>query len=256
MLSSGGGLHPGFLSVPSSASSSATSGPSSTSNFFSHAASPAVLSPPVHEVATSGVHFLQQEVASYAALRSGGNRRETLATLEAAGFQIGVRLLERLSLRLQTRMWEQRECLKFVCKDLWQILFQKQADRLQTNRRGGYVIQDHSLPWLRRLRPAVPGENAKLPTEAFAGAYTATGSEREDREGENRTRENARKESEAAAKLQAEGAVAALCEEPLVHVSLVCGIIRGALANMGLSCTVTADASASPNCSFQIRIPS
>ncbi|KFG29274.1 transport protein particle (trapp) component, bet3 protein [Toxoplasma gondii TgCatPRC2] len=221
MLSSG--ARPGFF-MPSGSSVSAQ-------------ASPAVLSPPVVEVAASGLQLLQQEVVSYAARRSRGDRAETVAVLEAAGFQIGVRLLERLSLRLSTRMWEQRECLKFVCKDLWQVLFQKQADRLQTNRRGGYVIQDHDLPWLRRLRPA----DAK---DLLAGCtYT----------GVPATRADGRERLEG---VDAAGAVAALCQEPLVHVSLLSGIIRGALANMGLSCTVTADAAASPCCSFQIRIPS
>ncbi|KEP62417.1 UNVERIFIED_CONTAM: transport protein particle (trapp) component, bet3 protein [Hammondia hammondi] len=228
MLSSG--ARPGFF-MPSASSVSAQ-------------ASPAVLSPPVVEVAASGLQLLQQEVVSYAARRSRGDRGETVAALEAAGFQIGVRLLERLSLRLSTRMWEQRECLKFVCKDLWQVLFQKQADRLQTNRRGGYVIQDHDLPWLRRLRPA----NAK---DLLAGCtYTGAPATRAD------GRERLEGVDADAQQLHATGAVAALCQEPLVHVSLLSGIIRGALANMGLSCTVTADAAASPCCSFQIRIPS
>ena len=40
------------------------------------------------------------------------------------------------------------EAVKFVCKDIWQALFGKQADRLQMNRRL-YVVQDTQFKWLR-----------------------------------------------------------------------------------------------------------
>ncbi|PFH31839.1 transport protein particle (trapp) component, bet3 protein [Besnoitia besnoiti] len=258
MLNSGGASQPpSYLSAHSSAVSGSSHHHASASSFSAElgvgaptasgsnpflsgasgsTASPfSILTPPPREVATSGMLLLQQEVIAYAARRSCGSREEALAVLETAGFQVGVRLLERLSLRLQARVWEQRECLKFICKDLWQILFQKQADRLQTNRRGGYVIQDHSLPWLRRLRPTA--------ASAAASADLHEGAER------------ANVESEALAVKQTEAAVATLTQEPLIHVALVCGIIRGALANMGLTCTVTAEVTASPYCSFQIRIP-
>lgn len=47
-----------------------------------------------------------------------------------------------------------------------------------------------------------------------------------------------------------------LSQDPYLHVILVCGIIRGALANMGHACTVTAEIPRLPRCSFQVRIPS
>lgn len=50
--------------------------------------------------------------------------------------------VDRLSLS-NTRVWDQRECLKFICKDVWMFLFKKTADRLQTNRR----VSCHTIRW-------------------------------------------------------------------------------------------------------------
>lgn len=145
----------------------------------------------------------------YAVIKCGGDREAAIAMLEENGFSIGVRTVERLSLS-SSRVWDQRECLKFICKDLWMFLFRKTADRLQTNRRGGYVIQEHNLPWLKNLPPV-----------------TATGAE-------NRT---------------------PVWQQPSVHAAMACGILRGALTNLGLACTVTADVTSPPVCSFQVKIP-
>lgn len=125
----------------------------------------------VREVSQVTLHFLQEELLKYTCetrLKSGTGpttrRPETkqkhtttegggspksppphetagpeihLTRLEEAGFTIGLRLVERLVLS-RPRFWDQRECVKFICKDLWSMLFQKQADRLQTNRKVRY----------------------------------------------------------------------------------------------------------------------
>ncbi|KAL8452726.1 hypothetical protein Emed_001290 [Eimeria media] len=132
-----------------------------------------------------------------------------LPVLHSSGFRLGSRVAERLSLKC-CRMPEQRESVKFVCKDLWHFLFQKQADRLQTNRRGGYVIHDANLPWLRRISPfAAPPPAA--PPAAAAGRGSQSLQQQLDDE-----------------------LLRAAATQPQLHVAFVCGAIRGALAALGL----------------------
>ncbi|GAA5840621.1 hypothetical protein JCM9279_007384 [Rhodotorula babjevae] len=46
---------------------------------------------------------------------------------------------------------ETLEVVKFVCKDVWTVLYDKQVDNLRTNHRGVYVLLDQSLRSLRAL---------------------------------------------------------------------------------------------------------
>jgi len=41
--------------------------------------------------------------------------------------------------------------IKFLCKDLWTLLFRKQIDNLKTNHRGVYVLSDQSFYSFRRM---------------------------------------------------------------------------------------------------------
>lgn len=43
------------------------------------------------------------------------------------------------------------ECIKFVCKDVWTAMFDKQVDNLRTNHRGVWVIQDNAFRPLLRV---------------------------------------------------------------------------------------------------------
>lgn len=103
-------------------------------------------------------------------------------------------------------MLEPLDVIKFVCKDFWIAIFKKQIDKLQTNHRGVFVVQDFSFRWL-------------------AGISAAT---------EQETREMA-----------------------LLFLVFPCGMIRGALANLGLTAIVNADVPdvrALPGCLFNIKI--
>ncbi|GAA5885775.1 hypothetical protein JCM16303_006058 [Sporobolomyces ruberrimus] len=46
------------------------------------------------------------------------------------------------------------ESIKFICKDVWVSLFDKQVDNLRTNHRGVYVLLDNRLRFLERLSPS------------------------------------------------------------------------------------------------------
>ena len=54
--------------------------------------------------------------------------------LEAVGFQVGERLVERYT-KERPRFSDTLEIIKFICKDFWFEVYRKQIDKLQTNNR-------------------------------------------------------------------------------------------------------------------------
>lgn len=77
--------------------------------------------------------------------------------MDAAGYKVGWSLAERLSKdkpRFSKATPDPLEVIKFICKDIWTAMYNKQADNLRTNHRGIYVIQDHS--YRAFLRVSVP----------------------------------------------------------------------------------------------------
>ena len=43
------------------------------------------------------------------------------------------------------------DMIKFICKDLWQLVFRKQIDNLKTNHRGTFVLTDNKFMALGRM---------------------------------------------------------------------------------------------------------
>ncbi|CAG8058645.1 unnamed protein product [Penicillium nalgiovense] len=112
------------------------------------------------ELATEGKETEDEEV-----------RETTFFRLESLGYRVGQGLAERFA-RDRPRFTDNLDVIKFLCKDLWTILFKKQVDNLKTN---------HRYLWFP------------------------------------------------------------------------CGIIRGALANLGINTTVQAETSDLPGATFQIK---
>lgn len=87
--------------------------------------------------------------------------------LDMHGFQVGHRFLEVLvrnrklgqnSLNYpheakssQDMAIDQLEAVKFICKEVWNEIFRKQIDKLQTNHRGVFVLKDNTFRWLAHL---------------------------------------------------------------------------------------------------------
>lgn len=134
------------------------------------------------------------------------------AAFEAIGIRVGKQLAERYT-KDRPRLGDTLDVIKFLAKDFWILVFQKQVDSLRTNHRGVYVLSDNNFRWLSRL-----------PTLASAG-------------------EDAAQEAEVR-------------QTALAHLYLPCGIIRGALIQLGITCNVEADPKAIPACSFTIKISS
>ncbi|KAI5803248.1 transport protein particle component [Geopyxis carbonaria] len=121
--------------------------------------------------------------------------------LETLGFKVGQGLVERFS-RDRARMVETLDVIKFICKDLWMIVFRKQIDNLKTNHRGVYVLTDNSF------RP-------------FSRMSTET------------------------------GGAAVMRAQPFLWFP--CGIVRGALANLGVDANVQAETAELPSAIFKIE---
>ncbi|WYZ40362.1 hypothetical protein EsH8_IV_000703 [Colletotrichum jinshuiense] len=125
--------------------------------------------------------------------------------LETLGYRVGQGLVERFS-RDRPRFNDTLDVIKFVCKDLWSLVFRKQVDNLKTNHRGVYVLTDNSFKPFSRMS-----------TEA--------------------------------------GGQAVVRAQPFLWFP--CGIVRGALAALGINATVQAETNELPAAIFQIKtIPS
>ncbi|KAJ1964519.1 hypothetical protein GGI12_001364 [Dipsacomyces acuminosporus] len=70
--------------------------------------------------------------------------------LEKVGFRVGKRLAERYA-PMHRRLTDTLDIVKFVCKDVWMILFSRQVDNLKTNHHGIYVLQDNKFKWFLRM---------------------------------------------------------------------------------------------------------
>lgn len=62
--------------------------------------------------------------------------------LEAMGYQVGLRLIERIT-KEHSRFREELEIMKFICTDFWKYIYEKQIDTLRTNNQGTYVLTDN-----------------------------------------------------------------------------------------------------------------
>ncbi|KAJ5966031.1 Trafficking protein particle complex subunit 6B [Penicillium waksmanii] len=128
-------------------------------------------------------------------------RESTYFRLDTLGYRVGQGLAERFS-RDRPRFTDNLDVIKFLCKDLWTVLFRKQIDNLKTNHRGVYVLTDSAFRPFARMSMAARGDAVSM-----AQAY----------------------------------------------LWFPCGVIRGALANLGINATVQAETSELPGATFQIK---
>eukprot|EP00039_Didymoeca_costata_P011698 m.165428 g.165428 ORF g.165428 m.165428 type:complete len:160 (-) comp15262_c0_seq1:153-632(-) len=99
--------------------------------------------------------------------------------LELLAFRVGETLFE-VHTRKLPRLKEPLEIIKFLCKDFWNHVFQKNIDNLRTNHRGVYVLQDNSFRMFQQVgRSAEEVDKAKLmlafPCGLIRGALFAVG---------------------------------------------------------------------------------
>ncbi|CAI0432303.1 unnamed protein product, partial [Linum tenue] len=169
------------------------------------------------EVSESCIDSLLTEMVSSYCNHFYANKPELAARrIEAIGYQVGHQLSERYTME-RPRFSDHLEAIKFICKDFWSELFKKQIDNLKTNHRGTFVLQDNRFRWLARMS-LDPTADDGVPQDPADFA-----------------------ESKAAQAMS-------------MYLYFPCGIIRGALSNLGIPCAVSADISNLPACSFVVRI--
>jgi hypothetical protein len=116
------------------------------------------------------------------------------------------------------------DVIKFLCKDLWTLLFRKQIDNLKTNHRGIYVLTDNTFKPLGRMS----FDTKKYDAAMQAALVAQTGDVALGRDANSQAR-----------------------VQPFLYFPA--GLIRGCLAGLGITATVTAESAALPGATFQIR---
>ncbi|RMY70540.1 hypothetical protein D0863_05706 [Hortaea werneckii] len=77
-------------------------------------------------------------------------REGVLWRLDGMGYRVGQGLVERFSVN-KPRPTNPLEAIKFICKDLWILVFRKQIDNLKTNHRGIFVLTDTRFQAIGRM---------------------------------------------------------------------------------------------------------
>ncbi|KAK2728719.1 bet3 family protein [Colletotrichum kahawae] len=172
--------------APAEGSSAVGDGASSGSH--SHAAAGAALSSASGAVTAGSVRKMDEDE----------ERDAVFYRLETLGYRVGQGLVERDRPHFNDTL----DVIKFVCKDLWSLVFRKQVDNLKTNHRGVYVLTDNSF-------------------KPFSRMSTETGGQ------------------------------AVVRAQPFLWFP--CGIVRGALAALGINATVQAETNELPAAIFQIK---
>lgn len=85
-------------------------------------------------------------------------REVVKSRLEKQGYRLGQMLSERYT-KDRPSFQDDLDRIKFICKDLWQVVFAKQVDNLKTNHRGVFVLTDNSFAPLRKAS-LYPGKEA------------------------------------------------------------------------------------------------
>lgn len=110
---------------------------------------------------------LSSEASNLAVIQYEDDEREAIyGKLELLGFKVGQRLVERFS-RDKPRFSDSLDIIKFICKDIWMLLFKKQVDNLKTNHKGVYVLTDLSFSWFLRMSTKTGGQDAINKAQIF-----------------------------------------------------------------------------------------
>ena len=105
------------------------------------------------EVAETCFAFLHMELVRMAlggdtASISTPELQQAGRKVEAVGFQVGQRLIERYT-KDRPRFSDTLEKIKFICKDFWFEIYRKQIDKLKTNNRVRASASPRSATLLR-----------------------------------------------------------------------------------------------------------
>jgi trafficking protein particle complex subunit 6 len=106
------------------------------------------------QVASSSMELLLFEYISQCIKTTDSSRsqHELLVTkLELLGYNIGKRYCERQIKDREKFNDVLLDCFKWICQTFWVDMFHKPIDRLQTNNRGIFILQDLNFKFLKNL---------------------------------------------------------------------------------------------------------
>lgn len=82
------------------------------------------------------------------------NNDEVTLRIETYGYSLGLKLAEVLLYKNTTsgtKLVDILDIMKFVCRDVWKCLYNKQMDNLRTNHRGTFVLVDNNYKLIQKL---------------------------------------------------------------------------------------------------------
>lgn len=207
------------------------------------------------------------------------------ASLEALGARVGEKLVERVAHAQRHALFASPDdALRFVCRDLWMLATRKPADRLRVTKRGAWEVQDLAFSWIAHVSAPHPGTGlvdipvrgkqpsptpapAPAPADAAAAAAAAAGVSSAAVATATLAGVIASPEALATAAAAAAGSSSGGADAPRPQVgqdanapfapylALFTGLLRGALAGLGLPTTVTVGTVVHPSVTFVITSP-
>ncbi|KAG7278658.1 hypothetical protein CRUP_014013 [Coryphaenoides rupestris] len=162
-------------------------------------------------------HVYKEQQSSKGELDSK-DRAVCVSILEGMGFRVGQGLIERMT-RDSPSFKDELDMMKFICKDFWTQVFRKQIDNLRTNHQANKNNKNHASSCAHNVQ----------------GTYVL-------------------QDNKFALLTQLSNGKQYLEDAPKVYLAYSCGLVRGALSNLGLESVVTAEVSLMPSCKFQVVI--
>jgi hypothetical protein len=131
------------------------------------------------------------------------------------------------------RFKEELDMLKFLCTDFWSSIYKRQVDNLRTNHQGVYVLMDNDFRFLNKL--SASSQYVEYAPQVSIRFYFRNYN------------------SSFFPRILLWNWLC-INYDLLQYVTFTCGLIRGALANLGTTCIVTAEVHAMPACKFHIEV--
>lgn len=104
------------------------------------------------QVSSVFLEYLRNEIDSFFISKVG--IEQTASVVNNGSIDTGIIAGRRLGQKLtgqSSPFAEPKDAVKFICKEVWNSVFNQQASRLQANKKGQYVIHDVNFPPLQNL---------------------------------------------------------------------------------------------------------
>lgn len=103
-------------------------------------------------VSAVSLEFLHMQIVDYVMNESNLPPEKCYSVLENLGFRFGQRVGARWKIywkinnihrfgRGQTRLHDNLDIIKFICKEVWMEMFNKHVDKLETDHKVGFILK-------------------------------------------------------------------------------------------------------------------